>query len=407
MKKILKNEKTKIVRVKMKNKKRNLLKYSINKSFNHNSKNIRERVSSNLLIFDYLKKLKKNIKIDLSNHNLDDSRKSRINKNKKKKMNNNTNNNHKYKKLSALVDNLRKENEFLKLKFNNFINQDNDGINKSPIIENATPFNLSNLKDKYSWSDNYYKFNEKLYKQLYIFFIDKYPKIKNKDISIEEKNVFNLLKDPNEVEKFIYYRFNKNAVSFANRVNKVTRLVQKVIGDDNFKLININIKENKNMNNKEISEDEISLIFQELDHCNSKAIYIIFILLIIYGFSLRLISKMKRKNFHPIKYMIDINYNKNRKRKKISPLVCQYILSYAFDSKITERDFLFFNDYKNVDSLPREKYIIWRVNDELNNIYSINNERLRIINSYFHSIRSSLKINESFYFSKNFFIMEP
>ena len=57
--------------------------------------------------------------------------------------------------------------------------------------------------------------------------------------------------------------------------------------------------------------------------------------------------------------------------------------------------------------MPREKYIIWRVNDELNNIYSINNERLRIINSYFHSIRSSLKINESFYFSKNFFIMEP
>ena len=97
----------------------------------------------------------------------------------------------------------------------------------------------------------------------------------------------------------------------------MTRLVQKVIGDDNFKLININIKENKNINNKEISEDEISLIFQELDHCNSKAIYIIFILLIIYGFSLRLISKMKRKNFHPIKYMIDINYNKNRKRKKI------------------------------------------------------------------------------------------
>jgi len=59
MKKILKNKKTKIVRVKMKNKKRNLLKYSINKSFNHNAKNIRERVSSNLLIFDYLKKLKK------------------------------------------------------------------------------------------------------------------------------------------------------------------------------------------------------------------------------------------------------------------------------------------------------------------------------------------------------------
>ena len=41
----------------------------------------------------------------------------------------------------------------------------------------------------------------------FIFFSDKYPKIKNKDISIEEKNVFNMLKDPREVEKFIYYRF--------------------------------------------------------------------------------------------------------------------------------------------------------------------------------------------------------
>ena len=226
MKKILINKNSKIVRVKMKNKKRNLLKYSIKKSLNHNDKTIGERVSSILLIFDYHKKLKKNIKIDFSNHNLDYFRKSRISKIKKKKVYIKRNNKQKYKSLTVLLDNLRKENEFLKLKFNNSINQDNDGINKSSLIEKATPFGLSNFKDKYSWSDNYYKSNEKLYKQLYIFFIDKYPKIKNKDISIKEKNVFNLLKDPHEVEKFIYYRFNKNAVSFANRVNKVTRLIQ-------------------------------------------------------------------------------------------------------------------------------------------------------------------------------------
>ena len=102
-----------------------------------------------------------------------------------------------------------------------------------------------------------------------------------------------------------------------------------------------------------------------------------------------------------------MNYNKDRKRKKISPLICQYILSNAFDTKITEKDILFFHDYKNTDSLTRENYITWRINNELTNIHSINNIRLRNIINKFNSFRASLKINESFYFSKNFFFMEP
>ena len=66
--------------------------------------------------------------------------------------------------------------------------------------------------------------------------------------------------------------FNKNSVSFTNRVNKVTRLIWKLIGDNNFILANITIKENKNKNNNNIEHNEISIIFQELDNCNSKEI---------------------------------------------------------------------------------------------------------------------------------------
>jgi lantibiotic modifying enzyme len=102
---------------------------------------------------------------------------------------------------------LKKENESLKKKLYICSNKNNDKTNKFSQMEKTTPFNLLSFKEKYSWPNNYYKSNEKLYKQLYIFFSDKYPKIKNKDISIEEKNVFNMLKDPREVEKFIYYRF--------------------------------------------------------------------------------------------------------------------------------------------------------------------------------------------------------
>jgi hypothetical protein len=59
------------------------------------------------------------------------------------------------------------------------------------------------------------------------------------------------------VEKFINYRFNEEYISFPNRVNKVKRLIQKILGNNDFKLININVKQSKNNNNKIIDEDEI------------------------------------------------------------------------------------------------------------------------------------------------------
>jgi hypothetical protein len=206
------------------------------------------------------------------------------------------------------------------------------------------------------------------------------------------------------VEKFINYRFNEEYISFPNRVNKVKRLIQKILGNNDFKLININVKESKNNNNKIIDEDEILTIFNSLDKCNSKAIYIIFVLLIIYGFTIRIISRLKRKNFHPLQYIIYINYNKIRKRKIINALVCQYILSYAFYKKIKDQDLLFFHDYKEVNSLSRENYINWRINNEFNKITNLKNKRLRIILNRLHSFRSSIRIGESFFISKIFFL---
>lgn len=194
--------------------------------------------------------------------------------------------------------------------------------------------------------------------------IQEYPALKNENFSIVESKVLNLLNDPYEVEKFINYRFNEEYISFTNKVNKVKRLIQKILGNNDFKLININVKEIKNDNNKIIEEDDFLTVFTSLDKYNSKALYIIFVILIIYGFTIRIISRLKRKIFHTLQYIIDINYNKDRKRKRINALVCQYILSCAFDKKLKEHDFLFFHDYKEVNSVSRENYINWRINNE-------------------------------------------
>ena len=96
------------------------------------------------------------------------------------------------------------------------------------------------------------------------------------------KNIINLLKDPKKLKNFINYSFNEAYISFPNIVNKVKRFIQKILGNNNFKLININVKESKNVNNKIIDDDDILTKFTSLDNCNSKPIYIIFALLVIY-----------------------------------------------------------------------------------------------------------------------------
>lgn len=87
-------------------------------------------------------------------------------------------------------------------------------------------------------------------------------------------------------------------------------------------------------------------------------------------------------------------------------MVCQYILSYAFDKKIKHQNLLFFHDYKEVNFLSRENYINWRINNELNKMTNLKNERLRIILNKLHSFRSSIRVDESFFIRKNFFSMK-
>ena len=92
------------------------------------------------------------------------------------------------------------------------------------------------------------------------------------------------------MKNFINYSFNEAYISFPNIVNKVKRFIQKILGNNNFKLININVKESKNVNNKIIDDDDILTIFTSLDNCNNTPIYIIFALLVIYWFTIRIIQ---------------------------------------------------------------------------------------------------------------------
>lgn len=154
------------------------------------------------------------------------------------------------------------------------------------------------MKNKYCWSDNYFNSNKRLFTQLLEYFNNNYPEIKNDDLNIQYNNFLNILKNPIEVEKFIKHRFNQKSTSFANRVNKVKRLIKRLLGLNEYNLININIKETKKIKQKILDEKDISLLFTALDECNSKCVYISAIFLFVYGFSFRLISRLRKHNIH-------------------------------------------------------------------------------------------------------------
>lgn len=63
--------------------------------------------------------------------------------------------------------------------------------------------------------------------------------------------------------------------------------------------------------------------------------------------------------------IVDINNNKIRKRRKISLLLTQYIISYFKNKDFQEQDFIFFTEHKDNNTTLREKFIIWRMTDEI------------------------------------------
>ena len=87
------------------------------------------------------------------------------------------------------------------------------------------------------------------------------------------------------------------------------------------------MKESKKKGTSFLNEADISALFTALDKCNSKCLYIATIFLVLYGFSFRVISRLKKNNIHINEMTIDINYNKNRKRRKMNILVTQCVLS--------------------------------------------------------------------------------
>lgn len=152
---------------------------------------------------------------------------------------------------------------------------------------------IDSMKKKYSWTDNYFDSNKKLFNQIFSYFTSNFPEIKNDDLNIQYYNILNALKNPIEVEKFIRYRFNQKSPSFVNRVNKVKRLIKRLLGLKEYNLIHINVKETKKKDKKLLNERDMSLLFTALDECNSQCVYISAIFLFVYGFSFRLISRLR------------------------------------------------------------------------------------------------------------------
>ena len=100
--------------------------------------------------------------------------------------------------------------------------------------------------------------------------------------------------------------------------------------------------------------------------------------------------------------VIDFNFNKERKRRKISPLETQYILSYMKNKSLNNNDFLIFNHHIDNKAISREQYISWRIVNEINKRNFFEKRDFKLIIKELHSIRNTKKIHESIYISKNF-----
>ena len=308
--------------------------------------------------------------------------------------------------LNNLIESLKKENDSLKQQIS--LNSKKNVKNNCIILDKRKHKidDIDSMKEKYSWTDNYFKSNRKLFNQIFSYFTSNYPEIKNEDLNIQYNNILNALKNPIEVEKFIKYRFNQKSPSFANRVNKVKRLIKRLLGLKEYNLIHINVKETKKNNKKLLNERDMSLLFTALDECNSQCVYISSIFLFVYGFSFRLISRLRKRHIHLSQMIVDINNNKIRKRRKISILLTQYIISYFKNKNFQEQDLIFFTEHKDNNYILREKYIIWRITNEISITNLFIGKDLKSIIQELHSIRNTSKVKESIYLSKKFYNME-
>lgn len=86
----------------------------------------------------------------------------------------------------------------------------------------------------------------------------------------------------------------------------------------------------KNTKLNQIKNTDISFLIDYLLGKNNKTLYLIIILSIILGLSLRLICKIKKKNILLNSMTLNIYENKNRIRRNLSGIIGKYIISYDF-----------------------------------------------------------------------------
>ena len=191
--------------------------------------------------------------------------------------------------------------------------------------------------------------------------------------------------------KNLYY--DQNKPSFDHRASRVRRIIRWILNDDKWDFKNIKIHEKQKKKKNLIDINDLNLIFSYLSRENDKAIYLICFFTFILGLSLRLISKIKKKNISFNTGTLSIYQNRNRIRRNLSISFVSYLKDYLDSNNISENDFLFYNDFKEKkNSISRENYIKTIISNIIGKISFANNNRkfiiLKLMNCNRHPLNS-------------------
>ena len=279
-------------------------------------------------------------------------------------------------------------------------------VNHEKVIKtNEKLINLDELMISNNWSNNYYKTIKSLYNKIITFLKNKDGSEIN-DTTIDGQNkIKELMKNPINIEEFVFTTFNKKNTSFDNRASKVRRLIRWILNDYNWNFVNIQIHEKQNKTTRNIDKIDLNIIFQYLIKENNKTIYLIAIFCLILGLSLRIISKLKKKNILLNTFTLNVYENKNRIKRNLSGSLGHYLLSYLEDKKLEENEFLFFNDFFDKNYSSREKYIKMIISNCISKINFSNDNKLFIILKLMTTNRKHLISCDYVFESNKFFLM--
>lgn len=264
--------------------------------------------------------------------------------------------------------------------------------------------NIDELKIINNWSEDYYKTIKNIYTKIIIFLNGKCKAINDKINTNKNDIIRELMTEPINIEEFIFKTYNSNKASFDHRASRVRRIIRWILNDDKWDFKNIKIHEKLKRKKNIIDINELNLIFTSLSEESNKTIYLIAILTLILGLSLRIISKIKKKNIFLNSGTLSVYQNKNRIRRNISFSLSSFLKDYFETYNLKENDFLIYNDYKEKKSLSREKHIKNIFSNVIIKIYSTNKNKISTILKLINRNRLPLNSIEYIFENNKFFI---